>query len=299
MKKLICMLLVLVMLIGLLPLEAFAAEERFLEVTVENAPIRKKASSEGKIVARCPKGTVLRYAGSCINKKLNLWYEVQEYGKSNLYYIYSENVKFHEHSYRELEVNEVTYWICNCGYMEANADTKAEQKEAKKILAAATAALPLVDGPLPVGDVLAVGVVIVGTCLAQQLAVPAANQLANIISNVDFSDYLERRSNNNCSEYSFRRVQRIKGGLKYIDDKCMDQVEAYLYLRLVNGDVYTPNEDAAMLLAAMHKSAIMERDKAKPNKDISSYFFHYHLGVEREIGGHIFFGLNDLGQGPM
>ena len=56
---------------------------------------------------------------------------------------------------------------------------------------------------------------------------------------------------------------------------------------------------AALMLAAMFGSAIMERDKATPNKDITSYFFHYHAGTDRANKAHIFFGLNDKQQGPI
>jgi len=42
----------------------------------------------------------------------------------------------------------------------------------------------------------------------------------------------------------------------------------------------------------------MERDKASPTKDITTYYFHYHVGTDRKNGAHIFFGVNDLGQMP-
>lgn len=105
---------------------------------------------------------------------------------------------------------------------------------------------------------------------------------------------LKKRNENICSQYSFRKVQRVNGGLKYIDKYCMDPAEAYIYLTAIGGDVYTESEDSAMMLVAqIHGSGICERDKDK-----KSYFYHYHLGTNREIGGHIFFGSNDFGEVP-
>jgi len=71
-----------------------------------------------------------------------------------------------------------------------------------------------------------------------------------------------------------------------------------VYVRLLQGDVYTASENSALALAAMCGSAIMERDKASPTKDITTYYFHYHVGTDRKNGAHIFFGVNDLGQMP-
>ena len=48
----------------------------------------------------------------------------------------------------------------------------------------------------------------------------------------------------------------------------------------------------------MYGAAIMERDKARPSKDITTYFYHYHLGTDRTNKAHVFFGLNDAGVGP-
>ena len=85
--------------------------------------------------------------------------------------------------------------------------------------------------------------------------------------------------------------------LKYLDNYCMDRAEAFLYVQLTGCDVYTANENEALLLAAMYGAAIMERDKARPSKDITTYFYHYHLGTDRTNKAHVFFGLNDAGVG--
>jgi len=48
-----------------------------------------------------------------------------------------------------------------------------------------------------------------------------------------------------------------------------------------------------MLVAQLQGAGVCERDKDK-----KSYFYHWHLGTERESGAHIFFGTNDFGDVP-
>ncbi len=87
---------------------------------------------------------------------------------------------------------------------------------------------------------------------------------------------------------------RVPGGLKYLDDNCMDAAEAFIWVAAFQGDVYTQSEDAALMLAAMSpKGSICERDKDK-----TSHFYHYHMSMDRSEKGHIFFGTNDLGETP-
>jgi len=76
-------------------------------------------------------------------------------------------------------------------------------------------------------------------------------------------------------------------------------LEAYVYVSLLQGDVYTADENSAKLLAAMFGSGIMERDSPSKKKDITTYFYHYHTGTNRSNKAHIFFGTNDLGQTPI
>lgn len=299
MKKIISMILILSLLIGILPTSASAAGNSYIEVTRENAPIRKEASEKADIVVRCKEGTVLSSTGSCWNWYLNKWYKVDLDGQT--YYIYSGNVKNHKHDPTDLNINGICYSVCKCGDVSVSADSEEQKAESQTVLGATSMAIPLMtmDGPLPIGDLIAAGILITSACLSMHYAVPLAEDLAVMLSEVDFDDYLQNRDENTCSTDSFRRVERFPGGLKYTDQYCMDIVEAYVYVRLIQGDVYTANEDAALLLAAMHGSAIMERDKASPNKDITTYFYHYHLGTGRVSKAHIFFGLNDAGQGPV
>lgn len=300
MKRIICAILVVVLMIGMLPVTASAAGSTYIEVTKHNAAVRTKADGDASIALRVNAGTVLESVGTRYNwKKFSNWYEIRIPGKEGTFFIYAGNVKIHAHETTDLKVNDIVYKICACGYIDTETTTASQKEEANLILSSTALALPLVDGPLPLGDLAAVSILILGACIAHDYAVPTAEELADLISEADFRKYLEDREENSCSPYSFRRVSIHPGYLKYKDQYCMDPVEAYLYVRLLQGNVYTSSEESALILAAMFGSAIMERDKATPKKDITTYFFHFHVGTDRKNRGHIFFGLNDLGQTPI
>ena len=300
MKKMICAILVVVLIVGMIPITAFAAGNTYIEVTKDQAAVRTKADGDAKIALRLEEGVVLESVATHYNwKKLSNWYEIRIPGKEGTYFIFAGNVKIHEHETTSITVNDIVYKICNCGNIRAETTTAEQNEEASLVLGSATLALPLVDGPLPLGDLAAAAVVIVGACIIHDYVIPEAEDLADMISEADFKKYLEDREENTCSPYTFRRVAIKPGYLKYQDQYCMDAIEAYLYVRLLQGNVYTSSEDSALILASMFGSAIMQRDKATPTKDITTYFFHYHVGTERKNKAHIFFGLNDLGQGPV
>lgn len=269
-----------------------------LDVTRDNAPVRSGASAHDSVIVRCARGAVIASSGSCWNQKHNEWYMVDIDGKTG--YIYSGNVSVHNHTYREFPINNVTYRVCSCGMVTAEADNAAANDEAVKVMSSISLALPLAaaDGPLPIGDIAAAIIAVVAVCVAHDYAVPAATEIVSAVTETQFVDFLRNRDSNSCSPNSFRRVQRYPGGLKYLDEYCMDRVEACLYVQLTGGDVYTADEDEALLLAAMFGAAICERDAARPSKDITTYFYHYHLGTNRAYKGHVFFGLNDAGVGP-
>lgn len=301
MKRVISVVLVAILIIGMIPVTAFAASSSYIEVTKDNAPLRVKGDGDATIVFRCAKGTVLETVGTYFNlKKLSDWFEVKIPGEKDTYFIFTGNAEYHKHKATEMKVNGIIYKICTCGDISANVTTKGQKDEANVVLSSTSLALPLAaaDGPLPFGELAAVSILVLGVCFAHDYAVPTVEDLAEMISEADFDKYLKERENNTCSIYSFRRVVRYPGGLKYLDQYCMDAVEAYVYVRLLQGDVYTSSEDSALILAAMFGSAIMERDKPAPSKDITTFYFHYHVGTNRGNKAHIFFGLNDLGQAP-
>lgn len=296
MKKIthiLAFVLILAISISAFPVMAFADHNEFLEVLVDGAPIRNKDSEKGTVVAKCFKGAVLESTGSTINKYLHKWYKVRYDGST--YYIYSDNVKKHAHNYQALKIEDVNFKICkNCGDIAGNNTKSSTYKE---YVSYAALVLPALDGPIPVGDILAALLATYAGTTLLHSATPSITNLVEQVKEIDFSEYLRKRESNNCSYSSFRRVIRFPGGLKYLDDKCMDVAEAFIWVAAFQGDVYTADEDAALILAAMSPwGATCERDKDKV-----SYFYHYHLclSVNRTQKGHVFFGTNDLGETPI
>lgn len=279
--------------------------------TAVKTTLRAEPYEASSVIVSVPKNSTIMVVEKVTNKYKNVWYRACVYCDEGVKegYIYSGKLSLHEHSYESLAFNGVTYRICPCGNVDVVAKSSAKTAEGQKAVSAASAAVPLAlaDGFLPVGDLIAAGILIVSVCIAHDYLVPAVEDLASMISQADFDEYLEKRKESTCSPCSFRKVLRFPGGLKYVDNHCMDAVEAYIYVRLFGGDIYTSDENSALMLASMLGSSIMERDKAKPKKDISTYYFHYHVDVvildafhtERPNKAHVFFGENDLGQTPV
>lgn len=299
MKRFLSVIMVIAMVVcSFPPREAQAATVTYCEVISDGTTIHAKNRGSSRVVATCQAGAVLEVKGSCRNIFFNKWYKLDYNGQTC--YIYSKDVKPHNHSYMDLSFNGVTYMICDCGSITQWADSYEDRLAGENVSKAVTMALPITlaaaDGPLPVGDLLAAGILILAGCMSMDVSLPTTEELAVLMSEAEFEDYIKSREYA-CAIDSFRRVKRENGQLRYIDDNCLDRVEAYIWVRFLNGDVYTPYEDNAMLLAAMHGAATMERDKDK-----KSYFYHYHLGVRDEtkqhLGGHIFFGTNDYFEVP-
>ncbi|MBR5479223.1 MAG: hypothetical protein IKU84_03510 [Clostridia bacterium] len=222
-----------------------------------------------------------------VTNKNTSWAVISYGGKAA--YIPANDLSKHSHSYKKIVVSSATYKICNCGKAETS-DGNAQLAS----VAVTAGTLTMVDGPfIPVGDLIAGGLVLGALYLNAVGALPSVDYIATAISDTDFANYLKKRPENVCTAYTFRKVLRTAGTLKYVDKYCMDMAEAYLYVTAFEGDVYTESEDSAMMLAAMHGSGICERDK-----DNVSYFYHYHLGTDRQNKAHIFFGANDLGNVP-
>lgn len=280
-----------------------------IEVKRDNAPIRSAASENGSVLFRCEEGAVLKYTSTVINKYGNLWYKVTFNGKTG--YIYSGNVKMHTHSYQHLTYDGVTYNVCDCGKVTVTVKTTQKVDSYKVSMSGVAATAPLsmtgyastagglaiADGPIPLGDIIGLSILVVGAYLTLTNSKPSTTQVQEIVRNIDFDSYLEQNGSS-CSVTSYRRVLREGGTLKYIDDKCMNIGEAYVYVRYIGGDVYCNDQPTAMALAVMHgeNNFYMERDKNQP-----TYFYHYHLGAnaKHKVGGHIFFGTNELGQRPI
>jgi hypothetical protein len=223
--------------------------------------------------------------------------------------------------YKSFEFYDVTYKVCACGNIKVDANTTAKYQEGVKLAGTVSVTSPLtvglasglsvgaVDGPFPVADLLGFVVGILATCLAHDMSVPAVTSIETNLSIADFDEYLKKKDNK-CGNSTFRKVVRVNGKLKYVDKYCMDIVEAYFYVRLFSSrafevNVYTPSEDAALMLASCHLgfASFPERDKDKV-----TYFHHYHLTFSKsldlddvkkaKLNAHIFFGTNDLGETP-
>ena len=125
MKRMICAILVVVLIVGMFPVTAFAAGNTYIEVTKDNAAVRTKADGDAKIALRLEEGVVLESVGTHYNwKKLSNWYEIRIPGKEGTYFIFAGNVGTHEHETTDITVNDIVYKLCSgCGDISAEATT--------------------------------------------------------------------------------------------------------------------------------------------------------------------------------
>ena len=272
------------------------AYKNAVTVTKDNAALRTDANEKASIAFRAPKGTVLEYSGTRTTSFLNRnkWYIISYNGET--YYLFSGNAEVHVHKWEDqFSFESETYKICNCGYIQVSHITKERISIVKSAAAAAipvATGLAVADGPLPVGDIVAGVVLVAAAATAYNVTIPDTSYV-EVITDEAFTDYLKNEGSK-CTEFSFRRVMRVGGKLKYMDEYCMDMAEAYVCARYLGIDVYTKSEDAAMIMVAtFFGSGICERDKDK-----ETYFYHYHFGTDRNIKVHVFFGANDFGETP-
>lgn len=324
-KKILAVILTVTIAFGVIPVHATAATERkLIETRFIGAQVREKAKSNSSLIAWCKQGELMEYVGVTYNLS-GKWYKVKHCGKTG--YIHTNHGKIHEHVYASFSISDIAFEICDCGEVEVNARTAEKQKIGNMLKNTALLSVPFVnsgvvsssnslfvaapviagaDGLLPVGDIIAVGLLILGGYMALNTTLPSAKTLAQHISEVDFDNFLDENAVA-CGRDTFRKVERVNGKLKYVDKRCMDKYQAYVYVRILKKDVYTPYEDVALQLATMHAmqggAVKFERDK-----DEDTYFFHYHLGklkgsnlkdFDRVTKGHIFYGTNDNGDTPI
>ena len=294
-KTSVSFLLVVALLMTFLPnvsIDVQAKEKKFVDVVVDDAPLKSSAYKYTDIVARTYSGRVLTVVDEISNEYGHVWYEVAwetEPGDGNTAYIYGGNVKEHEHSYLCKEVDGVEYSYCECGdvYVEETSQVKISNADTLVLGATATAgATSVMDGPLPVGELIGL-VLVAGTwCLAYSGAIPT--ELQEITTDKDFSDYI-KENGETCSEVNFRMVRREKGVLVKIGDYCLTIPQAYVYARYCKGDVWTPDETGAAALACAELNGDYwgpEVDKNQPG-----YYYHYHFGTDHKniVGGHVFY----------
>ena len=307
MKKFISILLAFALVLGCMPVKAFAAKEEetcafepygsdaaLIETTREGAPIRTGPGKNYSTVVSCEAGTVLEKTGTKINRYLHRWYEVtyRNSQSNECYkgYIYSDNTQKHTHQYEEFEYDNVVYKYCDCGAIRIRHEVLMQSAPAMAIANTAAGTLAVADGPLPAGELIAVGLMITTYILYKTGALPTVEEVQEVYADIDF-DQLDN-SDGSCPIDSYRRVSRAGGTLTYLDDKCMSIVEAYVWVRTGN-DVWCSDWDTAYKLAALYpKGCFSEVDSG--NKD---YWYHFHLGTctpngrhQDVVGGHIFYG---------
>ena len=287
-------LTLILLFLSLVPATAFAASN-YVEVTKDNAPIRDDYYEEGSIVTRVSKGTVLKCNDTKINLYLNKWYKVSYNGYSG--WIYSENVKTHNHSYYRIYYEGNTYAVCeDCMTIAVEQATTIPISKADSIALALPTALgsAALDGPLPIADVAAL--LMLATAYYLETGDISTTTIYEMVNEVSLANFAEK--NSTCSSESFYRVERgKKGGLYYVDHQCIDAFRAFVCVRYLGIDVWTASPDAALACASLNGTRYYyERDKNRPD-----YFYHYHLGTDyydRDSQNHIFVGYNDYGEGP-
>ena len=310
MKKIISIILSLVMLLSCVPVNAFAAENEevcavapysnqatLVEVVRDGAPIRTGPGEKYDTVVSCEVGAVLEKTGTKVNRYLNQWYEVTyrdiENNKCYSGYIYSENTQKHSHTYEKLEYDTVTYKFCDCGKITVRVEYRVQKAEAVAVASAAAGTLAVVDGPVPLGDILGAGLLITVGIMEATGAIPDVDTVQSVYEDINFDQFDDDDA---CPIDSYRRVSRANGNLSYIDKDCLSVVEAYVWV-FTGNDVWTSTWDAAYLLASLCPiGCFSEIDSG--DKD---YWYHFHMGSctpegkhEYVIGGHTFYGTSAI-----
>jgi len=261
-----------------------------------SASIRSKPYSTGSVLYKVSSGTSIPVTSATVNKYGNTWY-ITNYG-GTVGYIYAGNVKAHSHSYETVSYDGVTYHICDCGNVKVTVKTtetvKLKRSETMAMYLSMAGMSAVADGPVPLGDVIAAGLLVLGAYECMTMTSLTSTQAINMLREVNFDEYLKQRENQ-CSNTSFRRVIRVDGTLKYMDDRCLTLPEAYVYVRYMHGDVHTKYYGTATALGALHGAYYTERDSNQLN-----CYYHVHLGssAANKVGGHVFYGCNGYGKWP-
>lgn len=307
MKKIIALFLMMVMLVNMV-IQASAASSGYtgtvggikngITVTKDNAPLRAKPDGKSTVLCRAEKGAVLKVVSTVRTGFLGYkkWYKVTENG--NEYYLFADNAVAHKHTYTPYAVYGTNFKICDCGHVVYTTYQKSKIQKAESFAALGPVAIGAVasDGPFPVGDAVAAAIVAVGTIYMLTGEMASNDTIREVAVDIDFVDYL-KNSKNECTDESYRMVRRTAGSnLKFISDACLSLGQAYVYVRYCGGDVWCKNDAVAKPLAELdYFGCYYEHDK-----DEVTYYWHYHLGenAAKKVGGHIFYGKNDLGQMP-
>ena len=105
MKKCISFLLILALMLTMIPVSAFAAEEATEFITIEvsvDTTVREKASQDAKVLSKVKRGGYLISTGSVTNRWGNVWFRVVDPTTGEEGFIYSGKVHEHQCDYQYL-----------------------------------------------------------------------------------------------------------------------------------------------------------------------------------------------------
>ena len=275
----------------------FGGIEHGITVIKDRAPLRTAPDGDAAIKYRAEKGSVLELLGVKRTGFFGFrkWYVVSYNGSQ--YYLFSDNAEVHSHSYVSYSVAGTPFKVCDCGHVVFTTYQSVEIKRAESYAAIGTAAATavFVDGPIPIGDIIGAVIVAAGTVYWLTGDVISSDTAQTIATDVDYVDYL-KTVKNECSGSTYRMVARAPENLRFISDSCLNIGEAYVYAAYCGGDVWCSNRIVAKALADLHGTGCYsEVDRNQP-----THYQHFHLGGKPSIkvGGHVFYGTNELGQTP-
>lgn len=275
----------------------YSSKAALVEVVCDGAPIRTGPGKAYSTVVRCEAGAVLEKTGTKINRYLNRWYEVtyrdSESNRCYSGYIYAENTQKHTHDYETLRYDGTTYRFCDCGRITVRVEYRLKKANAVAAAGAAAGALAAADGPIPLGDILGVGLLISVGLMEATGVIPSADTVEAVYETVDFEQF---DNDGVCPIDSYRRVSRGGGTLSFLDQECLSIVEAYVWV-FTGNDVWCSSWDTAYELASLcPMGCFSEIDSG--NRD---YWYHFHLGSctvegkhEYVFGGHVFYGTSAI-----
>jgi len=303
MKKIISVLMCLVLLVNVLPMTVALADNDYVVVTKDSAPIRNDYYETGDVMKWVPYGTVLQVVGTKTNSHFNLWLKVRfddpDRHMCREGWIYSGNVQEHRHNYIRYNYNGNTFCVCeDCHTISIEQVRTVPLSRMDSISLAVPTAIgtAMADSPaIGPADVAAVFILIMAA-----FEIGTEPQMTEVIEMVDTMDITKfTEGTNKCGIDSYYKVELLPTGLKKMDDKCMNIFQAFICARMNVANVWTETMAAAEACAALNGRGRYfgpERDKEQP-----AYFYHYHLGRNadhKDSPRHIFFGTNDYGQRP-
>lgn len=193
MKRIVCAFLATVLMIGLLPISALAAEpfstveifgheDRCYITVKENVPLRAVPVNTGAVLEMLPKNYPLQSEGLYRTKKGTLWLRIKTEQFEEAW-VFTGNVELHSHTYEQLE--EFGFEFCTkCGNLRGiRPDATLVDVDALHIALAAASILPGIGNGFDILD----GMVCLaegdlgGAALSFASAIPVIGSLGNAV----------------------------------------------------------------------------------------------------------------------